>query len=159
MAVCLGPGRPGPGGGAEGELRAGLDGEWWWRASERRAAPGQAVRGDLRGRGRRDPSHDQRQVRRPLHRRAEPTHPRPRRCLPGARHQDHSLQVPEVDVIVGVGGGLGIIISQLHVCIQLCVFVVSSPVSIYPLKYKFSGLKNKPHDPKVDERNKGIRRN
>ncbi|CAL9776250.1 unnamed protein product [Musa acuminata subsp. burmannicoides] len=46
----------------------------------------------LRGRGGGDAAHHQRQVRRSLHRGAQPAHPRPRRRLPGTRHQARPLQ-------------------------------------------------------------------
>ena len=57
---------------------------------------GAAVRGGVRGRGRRDAAQHQRQVRGPLHRGAEPAHTRPWRRLPGPRHralphQEHLL--------------------------------------------------------------------
>lgn len=57
-----------------------------------RRGGGAAVRGGVRGRGRRDAAHHQRQVRGPLHRGAEPTRPRPRRRLPGARHRAQAHQ-------------------------------------------------------------------
>jgi hypothetical protein len=51
-----------------------------------------AARGGVRGRGRRDAAHHQRQVRGPVHRGAEPARARPRRRLPGARHRAQADQ-------------------------------------------------------------------
>lgn len=56
-----------------------------------------AVRAGVRRRRGGNPAHYRRQVRRPLHRRAQPPHPRPRRRLPRARHRDHSVSAWPVE--------------------------------------------------------------
>nr|CAD1844549.1 unnamed protein product [Ananas comosus var. bracteatus] len=83
-----------PGGARRGGRRRRRRRRRRWLCAGEAGEPG--VRGDIRGGGGGDAAHHQRQVRRPVHRRAQPPHPRPRRCLPRARHHAHPDQQAQI---------------------------------------------------------------